>query len=66
MSDVSSAQAPEIIVVDDTSDGVKCDGGGGALGHPNVWYSFDGGDTVECGYCDRLFVKEAVKARFTA
>ena len=50
-------QSPEIIVVDDDADEVSCDGGGGALGHPKVWYSFDGQDAVECGYCDRLFMK---------
>ena len=55
--------APEIIVVPDNADGVSCDGGGGALGHPKVWYSFNGGDIVECGYCDRLFVKESAKSR---
>lgn len=49
--------APEIIVVDDDTDEVSCDGGGGPLGHPKVWYTFDGQDTVECGYCDRLFAK---------
>ncbi len=48
---------PEIIVLDDDTDEVSCDGGGGALGHPKVWYTFDGQDTVECGYCDRLFMK---------
>ena len=48
---------PEIIVVDDDADEVSCDGGGGALGHPKVWYSFDGQDAVDCGYCDRLFMK---------
>ncbi|MBX2834216.1 MAG: zinc-finger domain-containing protein [Micavibrio sp.] len=48
---------PEIISVAKDSDQVKCDGGGGALGHPVVWYSFDGQDSVECGYCDRLFTK---------
>ncbi len=37
---------------------MSCDGGGGALGHPKVWYSFDDGDVAECGYCDRMFVKE--------
>lgn len=55
---------PEIIIVEDHADGVSCDGGGGALGHPNVWYVFDKADHVECGYCDRLFVKERDKARF--
>lgn len=50
--------APEMIVVDNDADEVSCDGGGGALGHPRVWYSFDGQDSVECGYCDRLFIKK--------
>ncbi|MFP4314069.1 MAG: zinc-finger domain-containing protein [Alphaproteobacteria bacterium] len=50
-------EAPEIINVDPDSDEVMCDGGGGALGHPQVWYTFDGQSSVECGYCDRLFVK---------
>jgi uncharacterized Zn-finger protein len=34
---------------------VACDGGGGALGHPRVWYSLEDGEAV-CGYCDRKFV----------
>lgn len=50
--------APEIIVVNNSADEARCDGGGGALGHPVVWYSFAGKDTAECLYCDRLFVKE--------
>lgn len=48
---------PEVINVPANTDEVKCDGGGGALGHPVVWYSFDGQNEVECGYCDRIFVK---------
>ncbi len=48
----------EIILVDDNADGVACDGGGGALGHPKTWYSFDGQDIVDCAYCDRRFVKD--------
>ena len=50
--------APEIIEVSEDTDQVACDGGGGALGHPIVWYSFDGKDRVICGYCDRLFIKK--------
>ena len=61
---VNPAQNPELIIVDDRADGVKCDGGGGALGHPLVWYSFAGQDYVECGYCDRVFVKESARSRF--
>ena len=51
------APRPDIITVDDDAAQVSCDGGGGALGHPKVWYTFDGTDEVECGYCDRLFTK---------
>ncbi len=49
--------APETIHVDSHADGVSCDGGGGALGHPKVWYSFDSKNSVECMYCDRVFMK---------
>ena len=31
---------------------VSCDGGGGALGHPNVYLHLD----VVCPYCSRRFV----------
>lgn len=49
----------EIIVVDQDADEVVCDGGGGSLGHPQVWYSFDRKDQVSCHYCGRKFVKPA-------
>lgn len=49
--------APETIAV--SSRRVKCDGGGGALGHPVVYYDMGEEDFVECGYCDRRFVLEA-------
>ncbi|WP_439632703.1 zinc-finger domain-containing protein [Glycocaulis sp.] len=49
--------APEVIEV--TSKRVMCDGGGGALGHPRVWYDMGDDDFVECGYCDRRFVLKA-------
>ncbi len=45
---------PEIVAV--TSRKVKCDGGGGALGHPVVFYEMGEDDFVECAYCDRRFV----------
>ena len=36
---------------------VSCDGGGGALGHPKVWYSIpEETGWIECGYCDKRFV----------
>jgi uncharacterized Zn-finger protein len=53
----STSPAPEIITV--TSRRVKCDGGGGALGHPVVYYDIGEKDYVECGYCDRRFVLAA-------
>lgn len=51
--------APETIEVDPHADEVRCDGGGGVLGHPLVWYAFAGASTVSCGYCDRHFLKRA-------
>lgn len=57
-----SIDAPEVIIVENDTDEVCCDGGGGALGHPVVWYTLDKRDWVECAYCDRAFVKERAKA----
>ncbi len=51
--------SPENIAVAADADQVCCDGGGGPLGHPLVYYTFDGKDTVECGYCDRQFTRQA-------
>ncbi len=59
MSINPSYKEPETIEFPVDTDEVSCDGGGGPLGHPMVWYSFDGQDRVECGYCDRVFVKKA-------
>lgn len=50
---------PEIIYVADRR--VCCDGGGGALGHPKVYYSLEDGQ-VECGYCGRRFIYDPAKA----
>jgi NADH dehydrogenase (ubiquinone) Fe-S protein 6 len=50
--------APEVIMVPADADEVACDGGNGPLGHPMVYYTFDGQDEVTCGYCDRLFRKK--------
>ena len=45
---------PEISMV--SSRKVSCNGGGGALGHPKVWYEMGDEDFAECKYCDRRFV----------
>ena len=55
--DPDALPAPEVIAV--TSKKVKCDGGGGALGHPVVYYDMGEDDFVECLYCDRRFVLAA-------
>ena len=47
---------PEVIVTEDHR--IACDGGGGALGHPRVYLEMGEDDFVECGYCDRRFVKK--------
>ncbi len=51
--------APEVIT--SNSRRVKCDGGG-ALGHPVVYYDMGEEDFVECGYCDRRFVLDSADA----
>lgn len=58
MAQTTSQNMPEIISVDSHADQVMCDGGGGALGHPVVWYSLAGKASVDCLYCDRRFVKD--------
>jgi uncharacterized Zn-finger protein len=35
---------------------VSCDGGGGALGHPNVFLHIGAEGEVVCPYCSRRFV----------
>ncbi len=35
---------------------VSCEGSGGALGHPKVFYDIPPGGSVTCLYCDRTFV----------
>jgi len=58
MSSEKKQMAPDVVLVENSADEIVCDGGGGALGHPKTWYSFDGQDSVRCGYCDRLFEKK--------
>lgn len=53
-------EPPETIYVAERR--IACDGGGGPLGHPKVWYSLVDG-RAECGYCDRLFLYDPEKAK---
>jgi len=50
---IATPQEPEVIYISERR--IACDGGGGALGHPRVWYSLDDG-VAECGYCDRRYI----------
>lgn len=46
----------DVVVV--SAKRVRCDGPGGALGHPMVYLDMGLADRVRCKYCDRLFVFE--------
>ncbi len=59
MTDALAAPPPPEVVFT-AKRRVACDGGG-ALGHPLVWYSLDDGEAT-CGYCDRKFVYDPGKA----
>lgn len=52
--DPDALPAPEQVVVH--SKRVMCEGIGGALGHPRVYYDMGEENFVECLYCDRRFV----------
>jgi uncharacterized Zn-finger protein len=52
----ASVPPPEVIVTEHHR--IACDGGGGALGHPRVFLEMGEDDFVECGYCDRRFVRK--------
>jgi uncharacterized Zn-finger protein len=54
MAQTPTDTPPEIILVEARQ--VACDGGGGALGHPRVWYEMGDDTQVDCKYCDRRFV----------
>ena len=60
MTKTPSFEQPEIVYVDTRK--VSCNGGGGALGHPSVWYEMGDDDVVECKYCDRRFILKGGKA----
>jgi uncharacterized Zn-finger protein len=59
--DADAAPPPETVIV--ASRRVKCDGGGGALGHPVVFYDMGEDDFVECLYCDRRFALDPAAAK---
>ena len=48
-------EAPEIVEVDEKTQRVACDGGGGAVGHPKVYLALDADGQVDCPYCGRRY-----------
>lgn len=57
-SEAGQTIAPkEVVEVAGDVETIGCDGGGGALGHPMVYYSFGTKSAVDCGYCGRRFVR---------
>lgn len=48
-------------VITTTASRVSCNGGGGALGHPQIWLTLGEDDKVTCPYCSATFVKAASK-----
>lgn len=54
-------EPPETVETEDHV--VRCDGGGGALGHPAVYLNVGEGAHVDCPYCGRRFaLKEGAVA----
>ena len=48
----------EIIQVNKNTETICCDGGQDSLGHPAVYYTFNGDNKIICSYCSKIFVKE--------
>ena len=57
---VHSRDSLEVVFVDTRQ--VSCEGTGGALGHPKVFYTIGDKGYVECMYCDRVYVYDPARA----
>ena len=53
MNGVIPSPATQTIFTNDSR--VACNGGGGPLGHPQVWLNLGGDGQVTCPYCSRHF-----------
>ena len=51
-------QEKEIVTVDPSTKTICCDGGQDGLGHPAVYYTFNGEGKIICSYCSKTFIKE--------
>lgn len=52
----TASQTDEMTIHTDAAR-VSCNGGGGALGHPQVWLNMGADNTVTCPYCSRHFIQ---------
>jgi uncharacterized Zn-finger protein len=52
---IVTASGAVIVPIKVATRRVSCDGGGGALGHPKVWYDLGADGRVECLYCGRIY-----------
>ena len=55
-ADVRQIVGADAEIVTVSTPRVACNGDGGALGHPKVFYNIGDKGYVECGYCDRVFI----------
>ena len=65
MSDAQLTGADPTLVTQtiSTNDSrVACNGGGGALGHPQVWLTLGGDGQVTCPYCSCHFAASSSQA----
>ena len=51
-------QKTEITTVDPSTETICCDGGQDGLGHPAVYYTFNGENKIVCSYCSKTFIKK--------
>ena len=51
------AQSDDMVVMTNAAR-VSCNGGGGALGHPQIWLNMGADNSVTCPYCSRQFIKQ--------
>lgn len=57
----TASQTDEMTIYTDAAR-VSCNGGGGALGHPQVWLNMGADNTVTCPYCSRHFIQKTESA----
>ena len=48
----------EIIKVGFETETICCDGDKDGLGHPAVYFTFDGQNIIVCNYCGKTYKKE--------